>query len=241
MSTKRERINEERELLNYEPTHLYNIARHKGVTLNVVKSTSVLVEDLAEYGVMLFDENGKKKKTVKFSSLERCQIESQKISGSMVVRLGRNHRLKSFDSIYLEPINKPIGSFLAQTDESGNIDTSKNEVVPDVNVFKLISNALVIAGYPNHSGARPPAELLRSIAMRYNDIVPEDFAAAVVKHCELPKISEGEDKSQGKSPFKSPEEKEAWYDTPAGLAWVKEHPIPPIFNFPTPEFIHRRG
>lgn len=234
-------INDERDLSNYELTHLSNVAKRKGITLNPVKSTSVLRDD-AEYGVMVFDSNGKKKKTVKFSSLELCQAEVERHPGSMVVRLGRNFQGRAFNEVRrTREISHPIGSFLASVDESGNIETPENEVVPDVNVFQLISNELVMAGYPSRSGARPSAEVLRGIAMRYNDIVPEEFAAAVVKHCEIPKISEEGDAKRAKIPFKSLEEKRAWYDTPAGQAWTKEHPVPSIFNLPTPEYIHRRG
>lgn len=233
--------NNQRDLLNYEPSHLYNVAKHKGVTLNHVKDSRDLEEN-AEYGVWIVDDKGKKRSVLKYSSLERCQLESSKRPGSMVVRLGRNHQWKTADVLIIStPINTPIGSFLAKTDESGNIENLEREVNPDKNVYQLISNELVMAGYPSRSGARPPAEVLRGIAMRYNDIVPEEFAAAVVKHCELPKISDGEDSNQGKRPFKSPEEKQAWYDTPAGIAWVKENPIPSIFNLPTPEYMHRRG
>jgi hypothetical protein len=158
----------------------------------------------------------------------------------MVVRLGRNHKWKSMDVLYTsKDLNVPIGSFQAQTDESGNIETPENPEKVNQTVYQLISTELITMGY--YRGSRPPAEILRTLAMRYNDIVPEEFAAAVIKHCELPKISDGEDNNHKASSFKSLEEKEAWYDTPAGKAWVQEHPIPSIFNLPTPEYIHRRG
>lgn len=236
-----ENVNEQRDLLNYEPSHLYNVAKHKGVTLNPAGAYSEIKYE-SEYGVLTLDEKGRKKSGFKFESLERCQMESLRRSGSMVVRLGRDHGWKSLDVFHEdEPLNVSVGPFIGSTDESGNIQPLEEEIIPDVNVYQLISNELVMAGYPSRSGARPSAEVLRGIAMRYNDIVPEEFAAAVVKHCELPKISDGEDSNQGKRPFKSPEEKQAWYDTPAGIAWVKENPIPSIFNLPTPEYMHRRG
>lgn len=235
-----EETNDERELLNFELTHLHNLAKHKGVTLNPVVNTSVLQEDLAEYGVMLFDENGNKRATLKFSSLERCQRESDQRPGSVVVRLGRNHRCVSMDVLYTsDPPNTLVGPFVASTDESGNIETLDEDVVPSQNSYQLISNELIVAGY--YQGSRPPAEFLRNLAMRYNDIVPEEFAAAVIKHCEVPKVSEVGENLKGKSTFKSFEEKSAWYSTPAGKQWTKEHPIPSIFTLPTPEYIHRRG
>lgn len=149
---------------------------------------------MAEYGVMILDENGKKVRTVKFSSLERCQAEVARHSNSMVVRLGRNSQvtaqggrvhnglLLGFDETRINPPAEPT-KFLAQVDESGNIET-------------------------------PGEALARQIPdMRYNDICPHRTNA----------------------------EKETWYDTPAGKAWVKKHPIPTIFEQPTPEYIHRRG
>lgn len=235
-----EKTNEERELLNYEFSHLYNTVKHKSVTLNPVAEGTEINSD-AEYGVMIMDANGRKKKGFKFATLARCRREAARRPNSMVVRLGRNHGWPSLDVLNTnQPLNIPMGKLVGMPDESGNIEVIENEEVePDSTAYQLISNELISRGF--YSGSRPPADLLHTIAMRYNDICPEDFAAAVVKHCEMPRISEEGDKRTASSPFKSLEEKEAWYDTPAGKAWVKEHPIPSIFKMPTPDYIHRRG
>lgn len=239
MTLNVEETNNERELLNFEPSHLYNMARHKGVTLNPVENTGDLNTE-AEYGVWIFKEDGTRRTVLKFASLARAQAATSRFPGSMVVRLGRNHRWRNADVVHVQrKTNEPIGSFLAKTDESGNIEIPEHLESVNLSAYQLISNELTMMGY--YQGDRPSAEVLRNLAMRYNDIVPDDFAAAVIKHCEIPRIREEGDQNHKASSFKSLEEKEAWYDTPAGKAWVQEHPIPSIFNLPTPEYIHRRG
>jgi hypothetical protein len=233
-------INNERDLLNYEYSHLYNMVLYKGVTLNPVKTQRDLSTG-EDYGLMIHDETGKKKQTLRFSSLERCQEEAAKRINAQVVRLGRNHAWKTGDVLTVsDPIDDPIGSFLALTDESGNIERLQNALEVNRKILQLISNELEILGYL--PGSHPPAEILRDLAMRYNDICPDDFAVAVVKHCKEPSSYHSSTQESVKSvPSKSLEEKEAWYETPAGKQWLKEHSIPSIFKLPKPEYIHRRG
>lgn len=233
-------INEQRELLNYEYSHLYNMVLYKGVKLNSVVSDRETTEG-PEYGVITRTETGKRIR--KFSSLERCELEVQ-LHGGQIVRLGRNHPYRTADILYTsEPLNEPMGSIYADMDESGNLERKPNPVQVDRQIAHVISRELIELGYPK--GSHPTSIVLRDLHMRYNDIVPGDFAAAVVKHCNMPPsyaYSEGKIKSEAAArSFKSPEEKNKWYDTPAGKAWVKEHPVPSIFNLPTPEYIHRRG
>lgn len=235
-------INEQRELLNYEYSHLYNMVLYKGVTLNSVVNDRETTEG-PEYGVMTYTDTGRRIR--KFSSLDRCQLETS-LHGGQVLRLGRNHPHRTADVLFTsEPLNEPMGSIYADMDESGNLDRKPKALTVDRQIAQLISNELTILGYEPNSGAHPTAQILLALHMRYNDIVPEDFAAAVVKHCNMPPsyaYSEGTSKPKGTiSPIKSSEEKKAWYDSTAGQAWTKEHPIPSIFNLPTPEYIHRRG
>lgn len=232
-------INEQRELLNYEYSHLYNMVLYKGIKLNSVVHDHETTE-CAEYGILT--DTGRIRK---FSSLERCELEVR-IYGGQVLRLGRNHLHRIGDVLITsEPMNEPMGSFSADMDESGNLDRKPKALIVDRQIAQLISNELTELGYEPNSGAHPTAQILLDLHMRYNDIVPEDFAAAVVKHCNMSPsyaYSDGNIKHRGTiSSFKSFEEKKAWYDTPAGQAWTKEHPIPLIFKFPTPEYIHRRG
>lgn len=246
-------INRQRELLNYEYSHLYNLVKH-GSSAHLFPRRKLIQrrtnrDDQAEYGIFVV-VNGKKK-LWKLASLERCQEEKSRHPDSQIVRLGRDSRSKQFDLVNVAtPPDQPDPRFLAHADESGNIKTPETEIEADVDVFQLISNELTRLGYVPTTEmfdgvecpvpARPPASVLRDIHMCYDDIVPEDFAAAVVRHCEVPNSSRG-GSDRGKSPWKTPEEKAAWFDTPAGQVWVKENPVPSIFGLPTPDYLHRRG
>lgn len=245
MSTKRlDKINDERELMNYEYTHLYNIARHssKGTLMPRRKliQRNEGSTDQAEYGLVVPSDKGPR--TWKFLTLERCQQEQAKYPGSRVVRLGRDSKSSPFDVLVIDNAGQlPDPRFLAHADESGNIETPESNPEVSQSLAQLVSNDLNELGFIKGSGCRPSATILREISMRYNDIVPEEFAAAVLKHCELPRPDGGSDSYAGKSPWRTPEAKQAWYDTPAGQAWVKENPVPHIFALPTPEILkHRR-
>lgn len=244
-------INEQRELMNYEYSHLYNLVRHGSKSHLFSRRTLIQrranSDDQAEYGI--FVEIRGRKRLWRLASLERCLEERARHPESQIVRLGRDSRSKAFDVVNVaRSYEQPDPRFIALTDESGNIESPvAEEVQADVNVYQLISNELTSLRYvpdsldvENPKGCRPPAVVLRNLHMRYNDIVPEDFAAAVVMHCELPRVGEGKSRS-GKNPFKSTEEKEAWFNTPAGQVWVKENPVPSIFALPIPDYLHRRG
>ena len=237
--TKIEKINEERELLNYEYYHLYNLARHFPVAKHL-EARSTLISDTKnqeEYGIITI--SGGIKRTWRFPSLERCQREAEIRPGSIIVR-GRDFSSKRNWTEKAPDERKSTKSYLAVIDESGNIEAPETDVEVDNTTAQLISNELAKLGFIKGSGCRPPARILCDLAMRYNDIVPEDFAAAVIRHCELPR-SESDEIIPSKSPWKSPEDKEAWLDTPAGQAWVKENPTPSIFALPTPDILkHRR-
>lgn len=152
-------------------------------------------DSVAEYGVMLFDENGKKKRTVKFSSLERCQAEVLRHPGSIVVRLGRHPQMSGVQG------GRILDGVLLGHDQTTQIPENVESTEIRFNIDELGS-----------------IETPQETEMRYNDICPVKIPVR----------------------FRTADEKEAWYDTPAGRAWVKENPIPSIFQLPTPEYIHRR-
>lgn len=228
-------VNKVRELLNYDYTHLYNTVKHPSIARQghlhprrkQIKEEKIGA-DLAEYGVMV------EGKMWKFSSFEKCVEEAAKRGGT-VLRLGRNSG-KAFDVMNVAAAyDAPEKKFLARTDESGNIEPPEaEEIIVDSSVNQRISEELLIYC----KGTRPPADVLLAIHQRHPDISFYSFAVAVLSHCELSPPSESGRLGHHKTgSFRSYEEKELWYSTPAGKAWVKENPVPAIMQHTMEEFI----
>lgn len=229
-------INRQRNLINYEYYHLYNIVKY-GAKYSLPPLAKQLKDvkagaDPAEYGVQVRTADGKRK-LWKFTSCERCTQEAAPMSGT-VLRLGRSPAA-SFDTL------PGIGAFAGDAytkpnmtvDESGTVEFSTIvERSCDPHLYQTISSDLERLGYPKAiqcKGTRPLAGHLLDLHQRHHGVSIEDFAAAVVKHFELPGIPQNP-RQRPVSSYRSDAEKDEWYSTPAGQEWLKDNSIPPIMT-----------
>lgn len=229
-------INRQRELFNYEYYHLYNIVKY-GAKYSLRPLERQLKDvkagaDPAEYGVQARTADGKRK-LWKFASCDRCIAEAVPMKGT-VLRLGRNpaaslDTLSGVAPFAGDAYTKPS----ITVDESGAVEFAAiDEPAWDPHLYHSISSDLEDLGFPRAiqcKGTRPPARDLLELHRRHQDVSIEDFAAAVLKHCEPSQIYRPP-RQHPTPPYRSEDEKEAWYSTPAAQEWLKTNSIPPIMT-----------
>lgn len=221
-------INRQRELSNYEDTHLYNVAKY-GVKDNLPPIERPIKEvkagtDNAEYGVIFINSKGIKV-TQRFSTLEKAHDAAEQ-HGGRVVRLGGKPR-SPFDKYKYGSDATTEPSIKARIDESGTVEFMEQPLEGDKDYNAIISLALTEMGAIQYKGTRPSAEQLLELHRRHPDMSFVDFAAAVAKHCDIP-VKKERKEYKTIIPRRTYEEKEAWYSTPAGQQWLKKYSVPAI-------------
>lgn len=236
MALSKKEINRQRELMNYDYFHLYNVAKygtghHLGPIEKVIKEVRAGA-DPAEYGVLLENNQGKKI-LQRFSTFDRAEAAANQHNGR-IVRLGRNLKTPYDSYDFSESQNYRPPQF--SIDESGAIEFVEQLIEGDEDFNIVISLELTGLEAIQYKGTRPDAKALLELHKRHPEISFEDFAAAVIRHCEIPPYKEGGGENHKSSPWKSDDEKDEWYLTPAGQKWLKDNDVPPIMSHTKKEY-----